>query len=36
MSDILESVGREKEATVELNDFIDIVMEFMVNIFTTM
>lgn len=31
MPDILESVSREKEGTVELNDFIDIVTEFMVD-----
>ncbi|KAI8639798.1 hypothetical protein BD408DRAFT_434799 [Parasitella parasitica] len=27
MDDLFESVGREKEATVELDDFIDIVIE---------
>ncbi|CEP09159.1 hypothetical protein [Parasitella parasitica] len=27
MDDLFESVGREKEATVELDDFVDIVVE---------
>lgn len=36
MDDLFESVGREKEASVELDDFTDIVLELKVKIYFVM
>jgi hypothetical protein len=36
MDDLFESVGREKEASVKLDDFTDIVLELKVKIYFVM